>query len=124
VRKWSQPAQRNRNGQACPPALTLDGSAGAYEDARRLYELAADFGDADALGSLAAMLKEAGNFAEAERFYQQAINGASRSALRGLASLWEETGDQESARRCLQYGLDAEGNAASPWTLDDTDDQS
>jgi hypothetical protein len=97
---------------------------GAYEDAQRLYELAADFGDADALVSLAAMLKEARNFIEAERFYQQAINGASRSALRGLASLWEETGNQESARRSLQYGLDAEGNAASPWTLNDTDDQS
>lgn len=25
--KWSQPAQRKRNGQAPPPALTLDGSA-------------------------------------------------------------------------------------------------
>ena len=27
MRKWSQPAQRNRNGQAWPPAVTLDGSA-------------------------------------------------------------------------------------------------
>jgi hypothetical protein len=27
VRKWSQPAQRNRNGQAWPPAATLEGSA-------------------------------------------------------------------------------------------------
>ena len=27
VRKWSQPAQRNRIGQAPPPAATLDGSA-------------------------------------------------------------------------------------------------
>ena len=26
VRKWSQPAQRNRTGQAPPPACTLDGS--------------------------------------------------------------------------------------------------
>jgi len=26
VRKWSQPAQRNRTGQAPPPAATLDGS--------------------------------------------------------------------------------------------------
>jgi hypothetical protein len=26
VRKWSQPAQRNRTGQAPPPAFTLDGS--------------------------------------------------------------------------------------------------
>ena len=26
MRKWSQPAQRNRTGQAPPPAFTLDGS--------------------------------------------------------------------------------------------------
>jgi hypothetical protein len=70
------------------------------------------------------MLKAAGDSAEAERFYQQAINGGSRSALRELASLWDDMGDHESASRCLQYGLDAEGSAASPWTLDDTDDQS
>ena len=69
------------------------------------------------------MLEAAGDFAGAERFYQQAINGGSKSALRGLASLWEETGEHESARRCLQYGLDAQGNAASPWTFGDTDDQ-
>ena len=69
------------------------------------------------------MLKEAGNFAEAEQFYQRAINGGSQSALRGLASLWDDAGDHESARRCLQYGLDAEGNVASPWTFADADDQ-
>jgi hypothetical protein len=91
----------------------------AYEDARRLYELAADFGDADALGDLAEMLNEAGDFAEAEQLYQRAINGGSQSALRGLASLWDDAGDHESARRCLRYGLDAEGNAASPWTFGD-----
>lgn len=27
MRKWSQPTQRNRYGQAPPPAVTLDGSA-------------------------------------------------------------------------------------------------
>ena len=27
MRKWSHPAQRNRQGQALPPALTVDGSA-------------------------------------------------------------------------------------------------
>ncbi len=96
---------------------------GAYKDARRLYELAADSGDADAFDALAAMLKEAGDFAEAELFYQRAINAGSQGALHGLASLWEDTGDHESARHCLRYGLDAEGNAASPWTFDDMDKQ-
>jgi hypothetical protein len=96
---------------------------GAHEEARRLYELAADFGDADALGDLAAMLKEAGDFSEAERFYQRAINGSSKSALRGLAGLWDDIGDHESANRCRQYGLDADGNATSPWTFGDVDDE-
>lgn len=95
----------------------------AYDDARRLYELASDFGDADALANLAAMLQQTGNFVDAMRFYERAINGGSKSALRGLASLWDDIGDHESASRGLRYGLDAKGDAASAWTFSDTDEQ-
>ena len=56
-----------------------------YAEAQRLYRLAADYGDTDALRDLAEMQDDAGEYAEAERLALEAASAGNTSALRTLA---------------------------------------
>lgn len=74
--------------------------------AERLYRLAADHADADALQDLARLRQEAGDHKGAELLYQQAAERGATQAMRELAWRRQRDKDPESAERLYRRAAD------------------